>query len=269
MLRGAFGGTRSLSSRRSLRSRLSSPAAFSSAVSAALMVRHVHVLPLRSHMTARVTEPPRLVRPRGTLLCTTHSIRLNSTDVGDSIRGIGHLLDGLQQGASTATEVCQQTDIAWRRRIQHEPRLRWSSACAVRHKSADRRASSIQHWSRAAEVRNGAAPARPMRLQVTTISAVIRAFNEEAHLGRLLHGLAAQSQAPDELILVDSGSTDHTVEVAEVSRMQDRHDRQARLHVRTRAQPRVRARLRRRAPDRLGARLPALRRLHRAPRRGP
>ena len=56
-----------------------------------------------------------------------------------------------------------------------------------------------------------------MRLPVTTISAVIRAFNEEAHLGRLLHGLAAQSQAPDELILVDSGSTDRTVEVAEAA----------------------------------------------------
>jgi rhamnosyltransferase len=52
---------------------------------------------------------------------------------------------------------------------------------------------------------------------VTSISAVIRAFNEEAHLGRLLHGLAAQSQPPDELILVDSGSTDHTIEVAEAA----------------------------------------------------
>jgi rhamnosyltransferase len=52
---------------------------------------------------------------------------------------------------------------------------------------------------------------------VTTISAVIRAFNEEAHLGRLLHGLTAQSQPPDELILVDSGSTDHTVDVAEAA----------------------------------------------------
>ena len=46
---------------------------------------------------------------------------------------------------------------------------------------------------------------------------MIRAFNEEAHLGRLLHGLAAQSRPPDELILVDSGSTDRTVEVAEAA----------------------------------------------------
>ena len=46
---------------------------------------------------------------------------------------------------------------------------------------------------------------------------MIRAFNEESHLGRLLHGLAAQSRSPDELILVDSGSTDRTVEVAEAA----------------------------------------------------
>ena len=52
-------------------------------------------------------------------------------------------------------------------------------------------------------------------MEVTTISAVIRAFNEEGHLGRLLHGLAAQSQPPDEIIVVDSGSTDNTVEIAE------------------------------------------------------
>lgn len=50
---------------------------------------------------------------------------------------------------------------------------------------------------------------------MTTISAVIRAFNEEPHLGRLLHGLAAQSQPPDEIIVVDSGSTDNTVDIAE------------------------------------------------------
>jgi rhamnosyltransferase len=52
---------------------------------------------------------------------------------------------------------------------------------------------------------------------VATISAVIRAYNEEAHLGRLLHGLASQTLAPDELILVDSGSTDGTVDVAEAA----------------------------------------------------
>lgn len=49
---------------------------------------------------------------------------------------------------------------------------------------------------------------------MTTVSAVIRAFNEEAHIGRLLHGLNSQVRPPDELILVDSGSTDRTVEIA-------------------------------------------------------
>lgn len=49
---------------------------------------------------------------------------------------------------------------------------------------------------------------------MTTVSAVIRALNEEAHIGRLLHGLKSQSKPPDELILVDSGSTDRTVEIA-------------------------------------------------------
>lgn len=49
---------------------------------------------------------------------------------------------------------------------------------------------------------------------MTRISAVIRALNEEAHIGRLLHGLDSQTRRPDELILVDSGSTDRTVEIA-------------------------------------------------------
>lgn len=49
---------------------------------------------------------------------------------------------------------------------------------------------------------------------MTKISVVIRAFNEEAHLGRLLHGLDVGTTKPDEVILVDSGSTDRTVEIA-------------------------------------------------------
>ena len=49
---------------------------------------------------------------------------------------------------------------------------------------------------------------------MTRVSAVIRALNEEAHIGRLLHGLASQTRRPDELILVDSGSTDQTVAIA-------------------------------------------------------
>lgn len=46
------------------------------------------------------------------------------------------------------------------------------------------------------------------------ISVVIRALNEEEHIGRLLTGLSRQSRQPDEIILVDSGSQDATVEIA-------------------------------------------------------
>jgi rhamnosyltransferase len=44
---------------------------------------------------------------------------------------------------------------------------------------------------------------------------VIRAFNEEAHIGRLLTGIQHQTRQPDEVVLVDSGSTDTTVSIAE------------------------------------------------------
>ncbi len=48
-----------------------------------------------------------------------------------------------------------------------------------------------------------------------TVSVVVRAFNEGKHLGRLLHGLRSQTITPDEIILVDSGSTDDTIAIAE------------------------------------------------------
>jgi rhamnosyltransferase len=47
------------------------------------------------------------------------------------------------------------------------------------------------------------------------VSAVIRAYNESKHIGRLLRGLGQQTVKPDEIILVDSGSTDDTVAIAE------------------------------------------------------
>lgn len=46
-------------------------------------------------------------------------------------------------------------------------------------------------------------------------SVIIRAFNEEAHIGRLLIGIRNQTEQPEEVILVDSGSTDATVSIAE------------------------------------------------------
>ncbi len=45
-------------------------------------------------------------------------------------------------------------------------------------------------------------------------SIVIRAYNEERHIGKLLTGIKKQSVQNCEVILVDSGSTDSTVEIA-------------------------------------------------------
>ena len=46
-------------------------------------------------------------------------------------------------------------------------------------------------------------------------SIIIRAYNEEKHIRRLLDGIRHQTLRDVELILVDSGSTDSTVEIAE------------------------------------------------------
>jgi rhamnosyltransferase len=46
-------------------------------------------------------------------------------------------------------------------------------------------------------------------------SLVIRAYNESTHLGRLLEGITHQTVKDVEVILVDSGSTDSTVAIAE------------------------------------------------------
>ncbi len=45
-------------------------------------------------------------------------------------------------------------------------------------------------------------------------SIVIRAYNEESHIGRLLAGIFQQTIQDVEIILVDSGSQDRTVEIA-------------------------------------------------------
>jgi glycosyltransferase involved in cell wall biosynthesis len=46
------------------------------------------------------------------------------------------------------------------------------------------------------------------------ISIVIRCFNEEQHIGRLLTGILEQTEQGVEIIVVDSGSTDATVSIA-------------------------------------------------------
>ncbi|HUQ42945.1 MAG TPA: glycosyltransferase family 2 protein [Candidatus Limnocylindria bacterium] len=45
-------------------------------------------------------------------------------------------------------------------------------------------------------------------------SVIIRCFNEERHIGRLLSGLVRQTQPPDQIVVVDSGSTDATLAIA-------------------------------------------------------
>ena len=47
-----------------------------------------------------------------------------------------------------------------------------------------------------------------------TASVIIRCFNEERHIGRLLSGLMRQGRAPEQIIVVDSGSTDATLAIA-------------------------------------------------------
>lgn len=47
-----------------------------------------------------------------------------------------------------------------------------------------------------------------------SVSLIIRCFNEEAHIGRLLIGALSQTQTPEEIVIVDSGSTDETLAIA-------------------------------------------------------
>ena len=50
---------------------------------------------------------------------------------------------------------------------------------------------------------------------MATVSIVIRALNEAAHLPALFNGISRQTRPPKEIILVDSGSTDGTVALGE------------------------------------------------------
>lgn len=49
----------------------------------------------------------------------------------------------------------------------------------------------------------------------TSCSIVIRAYNEEAHIGQLLDGISQQSIRDIQVIVVDSGSSDRTSQIAE------------------------------------------------------
>jgi glycosyltransferase involved in cell wall biosynthesis len=46
-------------------------------------------------------------------------------------------------------------------------------------------------------------------------SIVVRCYNEAEHIGKLLHGISEQTVDDYEVVLVDSGSTDGTIEIAE------------------------------------------------------
>ena len=48
---------------------------------------------------------------------------------------------------------------------------------------------------------------------VSTLSIIIPTLNEERHIGALLSDLAAQTRAPDQVLVVDAGSEDRTREI--------------------------------------------------------
>ena len=59
-----------------------------------------------------------------------------------------------------------------------------------------------------------AGPPRHTQQFKPTVGLLIRCFNEEAHIGRLLTGVMQQTQRPEQIVVVDSGSTDATLAIA-------------------------------------------------------
>ena len=51
------------------------------------------------------------------------------------------------------------------------------------------------------------------RDSVSKLSVIVPTLNEERHVGALLSDVAAQTREPDEVLVVDAGSTDGTVRV--------------------------------------------------------
>src|SRR3712207_6915292 len=54
--------------------------------------------------------------------------------------------------------------------------------------------------------------ARSGRDTMSTLSVIIPALNEERHIGALLSDVASQTTMPDEILVVDAGSTDRSEE---------------------------------------------------------
>ena len=52
---------------------------------------------------------------------------------------------------------------------------------------------------------------------MATVSIIIRALNEAEHLPALYAGIASQTRQPDQVMLVDSGSTDTSVAISEAA----------------------------------------------------
>jgi len=53
------------------------------------------------------------------------------------------------------------------------------------------------------------------RYQPRSLALIVRTLNEEAHIGRLLTGVKRQTLPPTQVVIVDSGSTDATLAIAE------------------------------------------------------
>ena len=53
----------------------------------------------------------------------------------------------------------------------------------------------------------------PARMPTPALTAVVCTYNHGQYLRRALHAIVSQSRPPDELIVVDDGSTDHTPSV--------------------------------------------------------
>ena len=91
---------------------------------------------------------------------------------------------------------------------------------------------------------------------MASVSIVIRALNEAEHLPALFSGLLRQTRRPDQVILVDSGSVDDTVAIAQAHGAEVVHISPSRVLVRAGAEPRLCPGERRPAGDRQRPRLP-------------